>query len=147
MNTKPWNIIFLDIDGVLATRKTKYLYFQKECVDELKRVLEETDARIVLSSAWRCHWKMEDLKAIFEDAGINGDLIVGATPSLLNGGRGTEISMWLRDNKDIWVKRYVIIDDEISDIKAHADRIVDVKTEEGFVAENADKAIQLLNPC
>lgn len=147
MAKKPVNIIFLDIDGVLATRKTEYLYFQKECVDELKRVLKETDARIVLSSAWRCDRKMEDLREIFNDAGINGDLIIGGTPDLVTASRGTEISKWLRDNKDVWIKRYVVIDDEGYDIKAHADRLVEVEIENGFTTQNADKVIQLLSPC
>lgn len=149
MNEKPWNIIFLDIDGVLATRKTHYEYFQEECVNDMNRVLKETEARIVISSSWRCHWKFDDLKAVFTDSGIDGNLIVSLTPDLISASRGAEIAKWLRDNKDIWVKRFIIIDDEDYDIVSHKKlkrRLVSVQTEKGFTAEDADRAIELLTP-
>ena len=148
MSKKPWNIIFLDIDGVLATRKTHYQYFQEECVSELNRVIKETGARIVISSSWRCHWKFDDLKAVFTDSGIDGNLIVSVTPDLINASRGAEISKWLRDNKDIWIRRIAIIDDECYDIEQYKElksRLVEVETEKGFTAEDADKAISILN--
>lgn len=62
-------IIFLDFDGVLNTEynqnllmyhgkswKDKYgAFFDPETVAELKRIVEETNADIVIESSWKLH--------------------------------------------------------------------------------------------
>lgn len=62
-------IIFLDFDGVLNTEynqnllmyhgkswKDKYgAFFDPETVAELKRIVEETNADIVIESSWKSH--------------------------------------------------------------------------------------------
>ena len=78
-------IIFLDIDGVLALHNnffTNSATFQKKrewakrlkvpygwdakAVKALNIVIEKTDAEIVLSSDWRLHWDLVQLKEIFD---------------------------------------------------------------------------------
>jgi hypothetical protein len=78
-------IIFLDIDGVLALHDnffTNSANFQKKrewakrlgvpygwdakAVKALNHVLENTDAEIILSSDWRLHWDLMQLKEIFD---------------------------------------------------------------------------------
>ena len=82
-------VIFLDIDGVLATDKefmmnrtkfqtkhpeAKELHipypFNPGCVKIFNEILQETDAKIVLSSDWRLHWNLEDLDKIFKFNGV-----------------------------------------------------------------------------
>lgn len=82
-------VIFLDIDGVLATDKeymmdrTKFLDknpeakelnipypFNPGCVKIFNEILRKTDAKIVLSSDWRLHWNLEDLDKIFKFNGV-----------------------------------------------------------------------------
>ena len=48
-------VIFLDVDGVLhpATVRTELRMFDEGCMKQLKSLLEETQAEIVLSSTWR----------------------------------------------------------------------------------------------
>ena len=47
-------VLFLDIDGVLNTQKhNTQIYFDPRLLDRLKRILEETDALVVLSTFWR----------------------------------------------------------------------------------------------
>lgn len=69
-------IIFLDIDGVLATEdcwkttekkfgKTIYRWDDK-CVNVLNEILNETGAEIVLSSDWRIHFDLPTLDEIFK---------------------------------------------------------------------------------
>jgi len=77
-------VIFLDIDGVLATSKEffrntgkfweknpamaelKVPYpWNEECVEILNDILDKTNAVIVLSSDWKLHWSIDDLKGIF----------------------------------------------------------------------------------
>ena len=82
-------IIFLDIDGVLATNKefgmnrtkfqtkhpeAKELHipypFNPECVKIFNEILDETNAIIVLSSDWRLHWDLDGLDRIFKFNGV-----------------------------------------------------------------------------
>jgi hypothetical protein len=67
--------IFLDIDGVVCTNECYkkweetecgFMYrFDPACVEILNQILDETDAEIILSSAWRIDFSMEELAAIF----------------------------------------------------------------------------------
>lgn len=60
------DVIFLDIDGVLnpypnqrrnmeaGTDDTSILKLDSKCMKVLKRIIEKTGAKLVLSSTWRC---------------------------------------------------------------------------------------------
>ena len=57
--------LFLDIDGPLNTGRNDYLdpdryghHFDDKAVRNLRRIVEETGARIVVSSSWR-HMEVE----------------------------------------------------------------------------------------
>jgi len=82
-------VIFLDIDGVLATDKqfmgnrnkfnqkndwAKELRvpygFDKGCVKVFNEILEKTEAVIVLSSDWKLHWDLSQLDTIFKENGV-----------------------------------------------------------------------------
>jgi hypothetical protein len=78
-------VIFLDIDGVLATIRQfamkpnakTYLAqynvypFDKKCVEIFNEILDETDAEIVLDSDWRLYYSLEELDDIFKINGVN----------------------------------------------------------------------------
>lgn len=50
-------VVFLDIDGVLKEESYKAA-FQDECFARLKRIIDATDAQIILTSSWRVnYWK------------------------------------------------------------------------------------------
>jgi hypothetical protein len=125
MKNKP--IIFLDIDGVLATVKQYGLThnskswiqdynvypFDKKCVETFNEILEKTNAEIVLSSDWRIHFKLEELTDIFT---INGVIRtpVDITPfhptsmSFYQKNRAGEILKYVEDNN---VSKWIAIDD------------------------------------
>lgn len=151
-------IIFLDIDGVLTTLSTKWQTFHPDCVKALKRVLDVTDAKIVLSSAWRhgfIDWRTENhclvdsknainvMKELFTDCGLPADSLIGKTPFNLSEHRGKEISEWLKRNEASGVESFVVLDDD-SDIEPFQDRFVQTHPDNGMDEENADKAISLL---
>lgn len=120
--------LFLDIDGVLnhedwyvnkvkAYKKIHVHWwedcFDPECVKRLNQILDETGARLVVSSSWRLDM---DLPMYFEHFGITKDFDI--TPSLTyedkNGNvnwpdRGEEIDAFLKDHP---CDNYVIIDDD-----------------------------------
>lgn len=48
-------IIFLDVDGVLHSifARNESQLFRRDCMQRLKKIVDQTGARIVLSSSWR----------------------------------------------------------------------------------------------
>ena len=120
------NIIFLDIDGVLNTGRYQdiqekrdnksYFYhqfhFDNICMNNLKEIISEFNAYIVISSSWRIekdriYW--EKILNNFRKYNIE-DRIIDKTPSF-STIRGNEIKKWIEDNKDK-VTNFIILDDE-----------------------------------
>ena len=104
-------IIFLDIDGVISTsqcwgrgndNKWDAYMFDPKCVAVLNSILIETGTEIILSSDWKHHYSLTEMRDIFTHNGvIKGP--IGFTPhsSLytgdnLEGGRIDEIHEWLK---------------------------------------------------
>ena len=116
-------IIFLDFDGVLNTEHYQSLlqyqgkpwqdeygaFFDPKAVKQLKRIIDATDADIVVESSWK-YLGLDAMKELWEVRNLPGT-IIDITPSLLGKNKGVEIASWLSKyaKQDI---RYVIIDDE-----------------------------------
>ena len=126
-------VIFLDVDGVLNTEECDnapkegekgseaFLYHEntpipllKRCLNNLQCVLQQTDAKIVISSSWRLFpERLELLTKILEALSPSEEpVVIGITPDLSNSwsGRGEEVQAWLNQNKNC--SRFVIVDDE-----------------------------------
>lgn len=117
-------IIFLDFDGVLNSARTIIAYgqgmllprsrfddpkFDPVCVALVRALVEDTGAKIVISSSWRTGATLGELRLIFSLYGWDTqDSIIDVTPSFMNVTRGVEIHHWLENNA--W-HDYVIIDD------------------------------------
>jgi hypothetical protein len=161
-------IIFLDIDGVLNVCYPEHdeygRIFHPNFVDNLKRVIDETGAKIVISSTWR-YAGLERMKEMWQKRNLPGE-VIDVTPDctyLYNEGllqlttrieRGHEIEYWLDENPGL-VENYVILDDN-SDFLPHqlgnfvmtSNNInhpdcVDIGY--GLTKECAKKAIRILN--
>lgn len=132
-------IIFLDIDGVLATSESykiiseidgkRYSSFDAKAVNNLNILLARTNANVVISSTWRKFYSIELLSKIFKHEGVDCN-IVGRTQSMLTDlDRGAEIKAYLFVNP---ADKFVIIDDDINDIIEYfPDNTVHV--EKGFI--------------
>lgn len=134
----PTKVLFLDIDGVLNSRRTVIATgYYPHCFDEnnkkrfdwiavgmIRELCEKEGASIVLSSSWR-HGK----NSVHECA--NGlDLpIFDKTPDLL-GVRGEEIQDWL--NRHPEVTHYAIVDDNSDMLASQADHFVQTSEEDGL---------------
>ena len=122
-------IIFLDIDGVLATpkqygtRRTKlykkdstaaglgipYL-FDEKCVIAFNRFILMNDVEIVLSSDWRRHFNIEEIDTIFKINGVAKSPIAytkifdkETMTEDLESIRVREINDWLSNNEcSLW---------------------------------------------
>lgn len=159
-------IIFLDIDGVLIPlfRRDHWLKtmngvladIPKEVSDNLVRVLQDPSVWIVISSSWRHYW--EGCKLLLEQIPINDrwdtvwNKVISKTWSKTDGGRSTEILMWLNEyhrTAKFWyhITHWVAIDDEQFDMKAirRIGKLIKTEAAIGLTSEQADEIISLLN--
>lgn len=141
--------ILLDIDGVLTsdayTRRCKAEkiplntfgldWFDPRCVEMLRRVIDKTGARIILSSSWR-DLGFDRMNKVWSENNLPG-ILAGTTPE------------WILVKKDAildWINghandKYVIIDD--ADLQLQNQVRTNPVT--GMMAADAEQAIQILN--
>ena len=160
-------IIFLDIDGVLSPRwwdsdKQSDNYgrlFDAKAVANLSKIIEETEADIVISSSWK-NIGLVELQNMWRDRGLPGK-IVDITPDymsdelLLNADmndtdidslyiRGMEIKGWLVLYGDD-VSNYVIIDDMDDILSEQQTHFVQTDPEFGITNDDVKRVVHLLN--
>jgi HAD domain in Swiss Army Knife RNA repair proteins len=130
-------LIFLDIDGVLnsvtwigggcargpipptfADDALVEELLDSSCIARLRRIVEVTGAKIVLSSSWRYRMSPEELAKLFAFHGFANAPIVGVTPDL-PGPRGAQVRARIERNAScetaqsivrveasVWVRSY-----------------------------------------
>ena len=147
--------IFLDFDGVINTQNDK---FDKNAMANLRRLLEKTDAKVVISSTWRLQG-MEYIQQLWQEHHMQGE-VIGLTPSCnstnfsnvdgqeewqgLHGCKGLEIAEWLRLNaKEPY--QYIILDDEEDFLFSQREHLVKVEGSKGLDKADVRVAIQILN--
>lgn len=149
-------IIFLDFDGVLNTEHYQGLlqyqgkpwqdeygaFFDPKAVKQLKRIIDATDADIVVESSWK-YLGLDAMKELWKVRNLPGT-IIDITPSLLGKNKGVEIASWLSKyaKQDI---RYVIIDDEYVILDSQLPYFILTNPYEGITEEQANRAISMLN--
>lgn len=148
-------VIFLDFDGVLNS--AKYLLSCGDCgmaIDStrmvlLRRIVDATNAKIVLSTSWREHWEKDLAKCDSTGALINsifskhGLQIWDKTPQL-HTRREIEIKSWLDRHPE--VKNFVVLDDSL--LSANYLNGHFIKTSnyfDGLDETDVQKAIDVLN--
>lgn len=141
-----YNILFLDVDGVLNTDSSRLEYgldrIDPDKVGLIARIVANTDCKIVLSSFWRI--SNSDLKLVKIALRRAGVKLFAKTPVIADGfvPRSVEIKYWLNLNHKI-VKRYAILDD---DPNASDDTMLDnmflTKSEEGLTEKLSQLIIQ-----
>jgi hypothetical protein len=164
-------IIFLDIDGVLATDKEfmmsrskfwgkfkeaeemKIPYpFNPKCVKILNEILIETDADIVLSSDWKYHWGIGGLDGVFKfnkviKSPIDITIKEDVSMSWIEKNRAYQIGKYVQDFN---LTNYVVIDDlnikSFMEITGDSDKFVRTNDLEGIKEKGLkDKIINILN--
>jgi len=142
-------VIFLDIDGVFNCVGSMMAFGTPMMFDEVAlclfaRLCEQTDAKIVVSSAWRIGRGLHGLREIFHVRGAVAvsERIIDKTPSL-QGVRGEEIACWSASNKH---GDYIIIDDDADMLPEQLPRFVQTSTLTGFRAPEYAAALHLFEP-
>jgi hypothetical protein len=156
-------IIFLDIDGVLNGHEwfpgSQSTGIKKESVDQLNRILKDTEAKLVISSAWRYLIHNGAMnKRGFEIMLRTHGLIVHEvydvtikdedTPGYNKDDmsqwiRGEQIKIWLQKHPEI--ETFVVLDDIEIKIPEIEGRFIKTKEKIGLTKIEADQAIKILN--
>ena len=159
-------VIFLDFDGVLNHVKSKsrvtfedgiYVGLDKDKLRNLAKIVQETDAKIVLTTTWRDHYEVGAYKQNdrvrkyvnnkFRDLGLK---IYDKVREGKRFDRGKDVKAWLDEHPD--VTEYVAIDDEDIGYMIEWDTFKNhfVKTlwnGNGLTENCANAAIRILNGC
>lgn len=116
--------------------------FDHNAVKQLKRLIDATDADIVVESSWK-YLGLDAMKELWKVRNLPGK-INDITPSLLGKNKGVEIASWLSKyaKQDI---RYVIIDDEYVILDSQVPHFILTNPYEGITEEQANRAISILN--
>jgi hypothetical protein len=159
-------VIFLDIDGVLNVycqgRDEYGCTFHKHFEDNLRWIIEETGAKIVISSTWRRDG-LDVMQNLWKHRNLPGE-VIDITPTEVDVveygtcefydlvDRGHEIQQWINDHN---IVNYVIIDDDndmlpsqrgnfvrTANNKDHSD-CVDIGY--GLTRKCSEKVIEILN--
>ena len=158
-------IIFLDIDGVLSPQwwnsdKQSDNYgclFDAKAVANFAKIIEKTDAEIVVSSSWKL-MGFQALQDMWKDRKLPGK-IIDITPDYMSDEllmkedstnvdylfeRGSEIQGWLLLHGDD-VSRYAIIDDMDDILPEQQSHFVQTDPEVGITNDDVKKVVHLLN--
>ena len=181
-------IIFLDIDGVLnhqdwykrrhntisqeeIASKYPFYEFDPVSVANLNLIIDETGAKVVISSTWRHGRSVEDLQGLLNQVGFIGDVIdktpnIWAKLNVEDSGytvpRGCAIDWWLKEKGDFqrinWsqevqqeyiehsiVKNYVILDDDSDMLYGQREHFIKTSNSHGLTKELTETAIKVLN--
>lgn len=162
-------IVFLDIDGVLnsdaylkrigttaeevndqfdalgeqSSGPESYPLREKSldplAIQHLNSLLQETGAKVVLSTNWARKIPVQHIVALLECRGFEGE-VFGRTPRKMSlYSKGGEIALWLDQNR---THSFVILEDEHMD--RYQNRTVHIDWREGLTAEHVQKAKEIL---
>lgn len=145
-------VIFLDVDGVLNCKYTRaktkrgFTFVDHSKILRIKKIVDITGAKVVLSSDWRydrddpkCNQEFLELTERLAKEGIS---FYGFTP-IINGGfnRGIEIQSWLDKHPE--TETFVILDDR-NDMEPNMKRLIRTKMRYGLTEELMNQAINML---
>ena len=157
-------VIFLDIDGVLNSEESFKDIFHTDPhshrnwmphemhLKHLSKIVKETNAKIVISSAWRIGCtQLRMWNAFFTALGYPHIEVIGVTPYLGTVNRGTEIQRWLdikysynEKSNDFADIKFAIIDD-CPDMNHLSTHLFKTEYSTGLTEKIANEVIMFLN--
>lgn len=145
-------VIFLDFDGVITIPPRWTINIDK--LKNLKKIIDATDAKIVVSSSWRSS-NIERTKEHIIDRTSNNDIInwfidniYDITPFISNDkykgtGRGGEIQTWLDAHPE--VENYIILDDDSDMLMSQLYHFIETDWMFGLTEREVELSIAVLN--
>lgn len=154
--SSPWSVGFGE---VVENPTEEDIKWGQDLVDNLKRVVNETGAEIVISSTWRQTHLPPAFVKMFKTYFFDDAPVIGATPRIYEipkgifperkmsqysyPTRGYEIQYWLDNHPEVMT--YCIIDDSSDFTERQKSFFVHTDYKVGFSSDDADKAIKILN--
>lgn len=149
-------VLFLDFDGVLNKTSDsysgRYPTFNEALVAHLNTIVEQTNCDIVISSTWRLHLGIRQLKRRLELFGFKyPQKVIGITPDCsikekgplwIPSSRGEEIATWRQENKH--EGPFVAIDDTDDMEGIPSANFVLVNSYYGLTETDAQETIKVL---
>ncbi len=142
-------VIFLDFDGVITTLESRWNIDSEKC-KLVKRICDETGAKIVISSSWRKSNLEYTMKQFSKESFLLYDYVIDVTKRLSISGsasitipRGVEILEYIESHDSI--TNYVILDDDTDMLLWQRNHFVHTSTHEGINEKNVEQAIKILN--
>ena len=140
--------LFLDIDGVMnsAVDRFSIKLISDRPFELLKKIIDETGAKIILSSSWRAGYEHGTCDLLKQRLAEHGLSIEDTTP-INNNRRGEQIREWLMTHDyDENVDTFAILDDEDFDILAlYPEQMVKTDEMVGLQEYQVWKCIDRLN--
>lgn len=163
------NVIFLDVDGVLnglhylINNRDDELGIDESKMPLLKRICDENNASIVLSSAWKTNWLdgeepqskgLIGLLNLFKKYNIP---FYGKTPTIekkiseftyISTWKEYEIASYLKNHPEI--KHFCIIDDCLDDLESFKEYVVrtyeylDDEDHEGLTEQHSSEVVRVM---
>lgn len=149
------SIIFLDFDGVLNTEQYQARLavdgkpnkdawgplFDPRAVENLRKIIETTDAAIVISSSWRYIHRLGSLRMMWEIRELPGEILDTLPCGAAYISRGEDIECWLNQHGQ---PNYVILDDLDDFYPSQHDRYIETNPIVGISAVDVEKTIMIL---
>ena len=145
--------IMLDVDGVLncdstnATAPSGAMGVSDNKIKLLKKIIDVTNAKVVLSSTWRYDRPCgKDYQYLVNKLKDNDIAVYSHIPDISSVRRGLETSVWLARHPD--VEGWVVIDDikfpdfDRGEFDGH---LVITNYKYGLTEDDVEKAIRILN--
>lgn len=147
-------VIFLDIDGVLNhmdwyndDRNPGNINGEEGdldpiCVERVKRICDETGAKVVISSDWK---NQSGTIGRLGGVGLPKEYIIDKTPTIsdfVKHTRGDEINLWLLDHP--YFTNYVILDDRTDFDENQRPHFIHIDRQHGLTEDDTDIAIMTL---
>ena len=153
-------VIFLDFDGVITTEASRWCLCAEK-MELVKQIVDQTGAKIVISSSWRRNTLEKTIEKITEIGGafignvpfLIPECVVGVTSRMyaFKYGdsskhflicRGEEISRYIDEHEEI--TNYVILDDDSDMLLSQSMNFVQTKWKLGICEADVLRAIDIL---
>ena len=156
-------VIFLDVAAIMKNFYTReiyeeYIFVPDEEILLLKKLVDRTSTKIVLSTTWQRGWDTEPLdadrqysdiadfqlfEALKQKLSSFGIDLIGHTEDF--GFRGEEIALWLSEWNGEPVEAYVIFDEQDwFDHREESQFVIHITKTKKINCEHIEKAMQLL---
>jgi len=157
-------LIFLDCDGVMnkglvasnsnpedVLRVRPFGWMNISLINNLNRLTDTTQAKLVISSSWRLT-SLVETQNMMSSFGIKAE-VIGQTPELASRTcRGDEIQSWIDEHLELLGLRqgnqfmqYIILDDTETMLPHHQDHYIQTDPFAGLTPAMVDRSINMLN--